>query len=231
MTTIRTQETSGDNLLRVTAFSGLVFSILFILSLYLIRMAVPSDPMAIDGWQTDIDRSRRIGFALNLIPFSGIAFLWFMAVLRHRIGLHEDRLLSTVFLGSGWLFIAIIFVAAAISQALHCLMVSNSTAPSTDVYHLGRQTAYVLLNVFGMKVAAVFIFTTSSIGLRTGVLARWVSIIGYVVGVVLILLMTEFLWIGMIFPAWVLLISGWMLFDLFRRRTSLLDQPSPKLDL
>jgi hypothetical protein len=50
---------------------------------------------------------------LNAVPFAGIAFLWFMGVLRDRLGAKEDRFLATVFLGSGLLFLAMLFVAAA----------------------------------------------------------------------------------------------------------------------
>ena len=60
---------------------------------------------------------------MNLIPFAGIAFLWFIGVLRDRIGEREDRFFATVFLGSGLLFVAMLFVAAAIaagsSRACH----------------------------------------------------------------------------------------------------------------
>ena len=59
-----------------------------------------------------------VAIALNLVPFAGIAFLWFIGVLRDRIGEHEDRFFATVFLGSGLLFVAMIFVAAAITGAV-----------------------------------------------------------------------------------------------------------------
>ena len=50
--------------------------------------------------------------ALNIIPFAGIAFLWFMGVLRDRFGQQEDRFFATVFLGSGLLFLAMLFAAS-----------------------------------------------------------------------------------------------------------------------
>ncbi len=55
--------------------------------------------------------------SLNLVPFAGIAFLWFIGVLRDRIGEREDRFFATVFLGSGLLFVAMMFVAVAVAGA------------------------------------------------------------------------------------------------------------------
>ena len=56
--------------------------------------------------------------ALNLLPFAGIAFLWFIGVVRDRIGQGEDRFFATVFLGSGLLFIAMLFVTGAVAGGL-----------------------------------------------------------------------------------------------------------------
>ena len=46
--------------------------------------------------------------ALYLAPFAGIAFLWFVAVIRDQIGDREDRFFATVFFGSGILFVALL---------------------------------------------------------------------------------------------------------------------------
>ena len=53
----------------------------------------------------------------DIIPFAGIAFLWFLAVLRRRIGHGEDQFFATVFLGSGFLYIAMLFAADAAATA------------------------------------------------------------------------------------------------------------------
>ena len=51
--------------------------------------------------------------AVSLIPFAGIAFLWFIGVIRTRLGDREDKLFATVFLGSRLLFVALLFLAGA----------------------------------------------------------------------------------------------------------------------
>jgi hypothetical protein len=68
-----------------------------------------------------------------------------------------------------------------------------------------------------MKMAAIFMFVTSMIGFRTAVLARWVSIVGFALGLMLLLVITDFAWIALVFPFWVLLVSTYILIADFRR--------------
>ena len=106
---------------RYVAIAGLVFAVLFVAGLTAIRLAVPADPTDPGTWLAQPDHRARVGFALNLVPLSGIAFLWYMAALRSRIGLLEDRLFGTMFLASGWLFVAMLFASAAVSQGVLAL--------------------------------------------------------------------------------------------------------------
>ena len=195
---------------RVVAISGIVFSVLYTVSLVLIRLAVPADPTEPGLWLADPDFRNFVRIALNLVPFTGIAFLWFMAVMRNRIGLLEDRFFATVFLGSGLLFLAMLFAAVSVARGL--LDTFAAGLPDQNAaYRFGRGMAYTLMNTFGTRLAAVFMFATSTIGLRTAVLARWVSFVGYAFGLVLLLVMTEFAWITLLFPLWVLLVSTYIL--------------------
>lgn len=195
------------------AVSGIVFSGLFITNLVLIRLAVPADPADPGVWLQEPEHREGVRYALNLFPFTGIAFLWFMGVLRNRIGYFEDRFFATVFLGSGLMFVAMIFVSGALAQGVLDTFVASANLPGKhDVYVLGRRTAYALLTMYGLKMAAVFMFVTSTIGLRTKVLAPWVSFTGFGVGLVLLISLTEVPWIALLFPAWVILVSAWILF-------------------
>ncbi len=206
---------------RVVAISGIVFSALYIASLVLLRLAVAADPTEPGAWLADPVVRNGVHIALNLVPFTGIAFLWFMAVLRNRIGLLEDRFFATVFLGSGLLFVAMLFTAAAVSRGLLDTFGASISLPGqSETYRVGRGMAHALMNTIGMRMAAVFMFVTSTIGLRTAVLARWVSFVGFAFGLVLLLVITDFAWIALLFPCWVLLVSTWILiadFHLGRR--------------
>ena len=197
---------------RGVAISGIAFSALYFASLVLVRLAVPADPTEPGAWLEDPDFRNWARIALNLVPFTGIAFLWFMAVLRNRIGLLEDRFFATVFLGSGLLFVAMLFAAAAVARGLLDTFGTSASLPvQSETYGFGRGMAFALMNTFGMRMAAVFMFVTSTIGLRTAVLSRWVSFVGFAFGLVLLLVITDFAWIALLFPCWVLLVSTWIL--------------------
>src|ERR1700730_14676229 len=109
---------------RAGAIAGIVFSILLIVSLVLIRISVPATPG--DSGMRLSDSEKSIRLALDLLPFAGIAFLWFIGVLRDRMGALEDRFFATVFLGSGLLFLAMIFALSAVAGGL---MMAYETIP------------------------------------------------------------------------------------------------------
>ena len=103
---------------RAAAFAGVAFSVMFAVQLVLVRTVVPSDPNDAGRWLSDSSRRGAVLFALSLVPFAGIAFLWFVAVLRDRVGEAEDRFFATIFLGSALLFVAMLFVASAVAGGL-----------------------------------------------------------------------------------------------------------------
>ena len=97
---------------RAAAIAGILFSVLLIAGLLLIRLSVRADPLEAGAWLKT--SSNTIALGLHLVPFAGIAFLWFIGVLRDRLGELEDRFFATVFLGSGLLFLAMLFASAAV---------------------------------------------------------------------------------------------------------------------
>ncbi len=204
---------------RAAAVAGVVFAVLLIVGLVLIRLSVPADPAEPGAWVGDPDSRAAVRLALNLFPVAGIAFLWFMGVLRNRLGTREDQFLATAFLGSGFLFVVSLFIAAAIAGGLlDAISEDRVRLPDSDAYYFGRRTIYTILNVFAFKMAAVFMFSTGTIGLRTAFLPRWVALVGYGCGLVLLLVITSWAWVGLLFPLWVLLVSAVLLAAEFRRR-------------
>lgn len=197
---------------RIVAISGLVFAALYVVSVVLVRLAVPADPTEQGLWLSDITLRNGVRIALKLIPFTGIAFLWFMGVLRNRIGYLEDRFFGTLFLGSGLLFVGMLFVAAAISQGLlDAFGVEGSRTVQSETFAVGRASVYMLMNTFGVKMAGVFIMVTSSIGIRTATFPRWMALVGYVLALVMLLTITDFAWIALALPLWVVLVSAYIL--------------------
>jgi hypothetical protein len=191
------------------AIAGILFAILLGTSLVLLRLSVPSRPEDAGQWLSDPHRRRLVGWALNLVPFAGIAFLWFIGVVRDRIGAFEDRFFSTVFLGSGLLFLASLFAATAVAGGL---VDSYATAtPGPDVWSFGRAATYAALNVYAVKMAGVFMISTATISWRTGVLPRWLAVLGVVLAVGLLAVVKSEEPVLLLFPAWVLLVSAHLL--------------------
>jgi len=195
---------------RAAAIAGIVFSLLLLTFLTLIRLSVPANPQDTGDWLAG--GWRRVELALNLLPFAGVAFLWFIGVVRDRLGQHEDRLFATVFLGSGLLFLAMLFASAAIAGGL---MSVYATTPGrlieSGMYTFGRTVAYEIMNVYAMKMAGVFMISTCTLSLRTGIFPRWMAFVGLPLALFLLFSLGFFYWAPLVFPLWVLMISVYIL--------------------
>ncbi len=195
---------------RAAGIAGLAFSTLFTLSLLLLRGAPGSGSSAeeLEAWYLGAGSRHLALVGLYLAPFSGIAFLWFIAVIRHRIGEHEDRFFSTVFTGSGLLFVAMLFAAAAaVGAPLASVRFQGAPVPSPDVVGLSRALGYTFLYVYAVRAAAVFMLVVSTIALRTRTLPRWLAGAGYAIALVLLLSVSFFELTVLLFPGWVTAVS------------------------
>jgi hypothetical protein len=193
---------------RAAAVAGIVFSVLLGGALVLVRLSIPRGEGASSQWLTESWRRTAVVVALNLVPFAGIAFLWFIGVVRDRIGQREDRFFATVFLGSGILFVGMLFVAAATAGGILAEAARTSASnPPSPQNTLGRQTTNIILNVYAMRMAGVFTITTATIAMRTGVLPRWLAFVGYAAALVLLVGIGVTPWASLLFPAWILVLS------------------------
>ncbi len=188
--------------------AGIVFAVLLITAMTMMRMALAGG--SYEDLQSDESRRTMIRLSLHLIPFAGIAFLWFIGVVRDQLGEIEDRLFSTVFLGSGLLFLAMVFIGAVISASLMTMLAGPH--PDPGLWEYGRENTQVLVSVYAMRMAAVFTLSVSTAGLRTAAFPRWVSYLGFLVALVLLVAAGEHRWTQMAFPAWVLVLSVVILF-------------------
>ena len=188
---------------RSAAVAGIVFAVLLLVAMTLIRLALSdADPESLRG---DAARREQIRLGLHLVPFAGIAFLWFIGVVRDQIGAVEDRLFSSVFLGSGLLFLAMMFVGAVNTAALITLL--NSPRTDTEIWLFGRDFTQSLISVYAMRMAAVFTLSVSTLGLRMAAFPRWVAFAGYAAALVLMVSAAEHKWTQLVFPLWVLVLS------------------------
>jgi hypothetical protein len=197
------------------AVAGILFSVLLIAIFWLLRMSIPADPLEAGAWLT-ADHGP-VALALNLMPVAGVCFLWFIGVLRDRLGVREDRFFATVFFGSALLFLAMMFAAAAVIGAIIVVFTAqpNEMLNSTTL-HVARALSYNLVNVYAIKMACVFMISTSTVVIYTGVAPRWIAIVGYVLALTLLLGSYYLTWSFVVMPLWVLLISIYILIDNFR---------------
>jgi hypothetical protein len=136
---------------RAAAIAGMVFSILLITSFWLLRTSAPSDSREIGLWLGT--SSERVLLALNLVPFAGIAFMWFLGVLRDRLGAKKDKFFATAFLG----------MLSVASASMGALILAHRTLPENlfdgATFTFARAFTYNLMHIYAFKMVAVFMIT------------------------------------------------------------------------
>ena len=193
---------------RSAAVAGIVFAVLFATSLVLLRTALPADPFDETPWVGSGEM--RIKAALLLAPFAGIAFLWFIGVIRDRLGDLEDRFFATVFLGSGLLFLAMGFVSMGVAGGVLAIA-RHSGSSANEIVYFGREIMLQINHVYALRMAAVFMISLGTIWLRTGLVPRWLVVTTYLLALALLVIVDFSLWTTLAFPAWVLLVSVYIL--------------------
>jgi hypothetical protein len=192
------------------AVAGVAYAVLTVTALILLTRfpELTLSDEDVTAWFDETDHKAVLVLGLNLAAVSAIAFLWFVAVIRRRLGDREDRFLGTVFFGSAIVYVVIWLVSAAILAAPAVALTILETGDvdrATATLASGFAAALVL--VVAPRIQAVFVFTTSTIILRSAVLPRWLALFGYVFGVILLTvpLITQPTGVG--FPVWVLVVS------------------------
>ena len=98
-----------------------------------------------------------------------------------------------------------LFVAAAISGSL--IAGASAGLPDSGTLVLARNVTSSLLNVYAMRMAAVFTLTTVTIARRTQIVSRWLTLAGLVGALVLLIGIGISPWAELVFPAWILALS------------------------
>jgi len=192
---------------RAAGLAGVLFAVLFGVVVFLFHKVVPANPDAAGGWLTNAGNRRDIQFSLSLVPFCGIFFLWFMGAVRARVGKSEDKFLATIFLGSGLLFVAMMFAFSALFGALIGLAGLHNGHPPLAAWQLGRETTFNLASIYSVRMGAVFMITSSTIAFRLRIHSRVVAGVGYAAGLLLLFASPSIPWLQLVFPFWVLLVS------------------------
>ena len=215
--------TSGLRTPRAAAVAGIAFGVLYVLSTVVLGIRPPEGmgPGDFDNWYRTTASTNLTVVSLYLTPFAGIAFLWFVAVIRSRVGEREDRFFATVFIGSGLLFVAMLWAAGAVVASLVVMNRFAATGvPDPATFDSVRSLAHAFFYVYATRAAAIFVIVTSTIALGTATFPRWLVVLGYVIAVF------QFFSVGLLeitilfVPAWVVILSLWILGSEARARAA-----------
>ncbi len=195
--------------IEAAAIAGFIYSALFLVSsVLLLRSPQPSDTWAAEAdWYLSSSNQQSIVLAMNLLTMSTIAFLWFVAVIRRRVGVRESRFFGTVFLGSGlllsaaWLVGGMFLAIPAISAYLF------SVEPDLSQVSLTSTGAVIMLSIVATRLGSVFVISATTIGRLSGVFPRWLVIGGYVIGLALLFIPVPTVALQWLFPSWVTVTS------------------------
>lgn len=193
---------------RAAAFAGVLFALMFGAALVLIRTEMPGGS------------EQRLRIAIELMPFAGLAFLWFLGVVRDGLGALEDKFFSTVFLGSGLLFLAMIFASTAVGAGLIASREFGAPGSRTQVNAFGQGLLLALSDTYALRMAAVFMISLATIWLRTRLMPTWLVVVTYVVALCLLVGSDFTRWMPISFPIWVLIVSVLLLV-----RAGVIDRP------
>jgi hypothetical protein len=199
---------------RAAAVSGILFALLMGATMHLVRIEASGDNVRDASWLAQNETG--VGLGLLLLPLAGIAFLWFMGVVRHNFGEYEDQFYGTVFIGSGLLFLAMLFVGGATTGAVLSAYTRDPSFVTTDGYRFGTDVALELFRVYSLRMAGVFLLSLGTMWWRSGLMPRWLAIAQVVVGVFMLTVVGSIGFAFLAFPLWVGAVSVYMLFAAYR---------------
>ena len=202
---------------RAAAFAGIGYAILMITGMLLLasiaRVRLEDiTPELLESW------SRKAKLIILLVPFAGIAFLWFTGVIRDLLGEREDRFFSTLFYGSAIIQVVLLFIWGAIFAAIMAtktMMVVEST--DARMYLFGFALMNEIIGNYALRMAGIYMTAINSLWSKTGLMPRWITVVTYILAFGFLLAAERFREARFIFPIWVLVVSIYILILNFRR--------------
>ena len=202
---------------RSAAVAGILYSLLMIIGMSLTANMVSAIP-------ADIDRewletwSGTSSLVVTIVPFAGLAFLWFTGVIRDRLGEREDRFFATIFLGSGIIYVVMLFIwggTAAAMSGTYALTIDRVI--DNDVFIFGFAFMNEIIGNYALRMAGVYMMSIGTIWTRTGLMPRWLSIVTFIVALGFLLFAGTVRETRFIFPGWVFVVSVYILIVNYRQ--------------
>jgi hypothetical protein len=195
--------------IEAAAIAGLLHSVLSLVATGMLLSAPdPADgDQVIADWYLDDGNQRTLILAVNLLTISSIMFVWFVAVIRRRVGERENRFFGTVFFGSAllltgaWLVAGVLFAAPAVAGQAFDMVPDAGTVAMTQAGGL------TMASIVATRLEAVFMIASTTVGRLSEAFPRWLVLIGYAVGVTLLLMPVPNEALTWVFPVWVAVVS------------------------
>lgn len=208
---------------RSAALAGILYSLLTVISMVLLSNLVTDAPADLTSDQLET-WSRSASLVLVLVPFAGIAFLWFTGVIRERIGDREDRFFATIYFGSAIALVVMTFIwAATIGAIFGTLALAADGLIDNDIYIFGFAFMNQIIGNYVVRMAGVYMLSIGSVWMRAEVMPRWLTIITFIVALGFLFFASEIREARFIFPAWVFLVSVYLLILNYRRSNEELE--------
>jgi hypothetical protein len=149
-------------------------------------------------------------------------------VVSDLIGEREDRFFATIFFGSGILYVALGFVWAAIFGAILGIYstLSNLLADN-DIYIFGFAMMNEIGNNYILRMAGVYMTSINTLWARAEIMPRWLIIITYLLAFVFLFFADRLVLARFLFPAWVFLVSVYILILNYRRTQDQENEEAP----
>ena len=202
---------------RSAAIAGIVYALLMTTGMLLAYRVVNARPEDItrDWLETWSDTA---SLMLTLVPFAGIAFLWFTGVIRDRLGDYEDRFFATIFLGSGIILVVLLFIWAAVFGAIMGIGTLEAAGlADDDMYVFGFALMNQIIGNFTLRIAGVYMTAIGSLWVKSGIMPRWLIIITYILALGYLVAAGWAREARFIFPVWVFVVSVYILVLNYRR--------------
>lgn len=211
--TTKTRPGSKLRTFEAAAIAGLAHTVLSLLATasFMRPPSVADDPVAALEWYGDTSNQRSMIAGLNLLVMGSIAFIWFVAVIRRRVGDRENRFFGSVFFGSSlvlvgtWLVAGLLIVTPALSAH------SYGTTPELGEIANFRAAGIAMSSVIATRLEAVFIISSTTVARLSGAFPRLIILVGYITGLALLLVPLPNQWMTWVFPIWVGMVSIFML--------------------
>ncbi len=148
---------------------------------------------------------------LYLVPFAGIAFLWFMAAIRTLAPGTAEHVVADPAVPPASVRRAVrrdaVRRTALVGAVALLTQFSDNPVPSPDIARTMTSAGYGMVFVFGVRAAGMFLLTTTTMARSAGLMSTPLAIISYVAGVFLLVSTTFHPAVLLVFPGWVLLVS------------------------